>query len=154
MSTQAPIGFKLRRVVTEKFKMTKEAFAEGEKVKLRRTLAFEIDSQNRLVACIAEFQFLQKEQAFIDVSASCNFEIDNESWENQIHDNSLVLPKGFLSHLAALTIGTLRGILHTKTEQTQFNKFFIPTTNVTDLIKDDIVHQLPSSDNIEVNSSE
>lgn len=51
--------------------------------------------------------------------------------------NTLVIPKGFLRHLAMLTVGTSRGILHAKTEGTCFNKYVLPTINVTLIIKED-----------------
>jgi len=37
-----------------------------------------------------------------------------------------------------LTVGTVRGILHTKTEGTNFNGFVIPTINVTELVTSDV----------------
>ena len=49
------------------------------------------------------------------------------------------LPSGFVCHLAMLAIGTARGVLHAKTENTLFNKYLIPTINVAELIKDDII---------------
>jgi hypothetical protein len=36
-----------------------------------------------------------------------------------------------------LTIGTSRGILHAKTEGTEFNKFILPTINVNQLVEKD-----------------
>ena len=53
--------------------------------------------------------------------------------------NLLKVPKGFLSHLAVLTIGTTRGILHAKTEGNCFNKYVLPAINVTEIIKEDAI---------------
>jgi len=49
-----------------------------------------------------------------------------------------VIPKGFLTHLTVLTIGTARGVLHTKLEKTGFEKYLLPTLNISDLIKEDM----------------
>jgi len=38
---------------------------------------------------------------------------------------------------AMLTAGALRRILHAKTEGTSFNKYVLPTINVTGIIKED-----------------
>ena len=46
-----------------------------------------------------------------------------------------------------ITVGTLRGVLHAKTENTEFNEFFLPTINVTDLIKEDIRFNLDDQKN-------
>ena len=56
--------------------------------------------------------------------------------------NSLTIPKGFLNHMAMLTIGTTRGILHAKTENTSFNTFVVPPINLSDLIHEDAVISL------------
>ena len=47
-------------------------------------------------------------------------------------------PKGFMAHLAVITVGTTRGVLHAKTENSKFNKYFLPTINVNELVKNDI----------------
>jgi hypothetical protein len=46
-----------------------------------------------------------------------------------------------------LCVGTLRGVLHAKTENSVYNKFYLPTINVNDLVKTDIV--LVTENNIE-----
>jgi len=37
-----------------------------------------------------------------------------------------------------LSVGTARGILHAKTENTPYNEFIIPLINVTEAVKADI----------------
>ena len=51
--------------------------------------------------------------------------------------NTLNVPHGFPGHLAMLTGGTTRGILHAKTEGTCYNQYVLPTINVTEIIKED-----------------
>ena len=36
--------------------------------------------------------------------------------------------------MTAITIGAIRGILHAKTESTPFNKYFIPQTDLQNMI--------------------
>lgn len=55
----------------------------------------------------------------------------------EAESKTLTVPKGFLCHLAMLTVGTSRGILHAKTEGTCFNKYVLPVINVTEIIKGD-----------------
>jgi hypothetical protein len=43
--------------------------------------------------------------------------------------------------MGMITVGTCRGILHAKTENTKFNQFLIPTINVAELIKEDSVFE-------------
>ena len=69
---------------------------------------------------------------------NCNFIVENNSWEKlKTEENKIKLPKGFLSHLATISMGTTRGILHTKTENTIFNHFTLPLINVKEMIQED-----------------
>jgi hypothetical protein len=83
--------------------------------------------------------FESNKNRFLSIEASCQFKITEDAWSNFLDQdtNTLKVSKGFLSHLAVLTIGTTRGILHAKTEGTCFNKYVLPTINVTEIIKED-----------------
>lgn len=84
-------------------------------------------------------QFEQKEKPFLLIEIANHYKIEESAWnELQSSNNKLVIPKGFASHLVMLTIGTLRGTLHCKTENTEFNKFILPTINIAELIKSDV----------------
>jgi len=72
------------------------------------------------------------------VEATCIFHIEPSDWEMLIIEKGLLIPKVFITHLTLLTIGTVRGILHAKTEGTNFNGFLLPTVNVTELVTADI----------------
>lgn len=59
------------------------------------------------------------------------FKIGSESW-NKLSGggcNNVILGKDFIEHIVVVSIGTLRGVLHAKTEKTQFNKYFLPLVN-------------------------
>ena len=79
----------------------------------------------------------------------CHFEIIEEHWDSLFNKETkeLKLPKALALHLVMLTVGTLRGVLHAKTENTPYNKFFIPTINVNDLVKEDLL--IKTNDSIE-----
>ena len=93
------------------------------------------------IAVFSLFVFESDQKPFIIIESGCHFKIADSSWSEmyQSDTNSLKVPRGFLSHLAMLTIGTTRGVLHAKTEGTCFNKFVLPTVNVSDLIKEDVI---------------
>ena len=81
-------------------------------------------------------QFEQKKTPFIIIEIANHFNIEETTWNNlKKTENGLIIPKEFASHLVMLTIGTLRGTLHCKTENTEFSDFILPTINVTELIK-------------------
>lgn len=78
-------------------------------------------------------------KVFIKIQVSCHFKIEENDWNSFATENKLVVPKGFLAHLAMITTGTTRGVLFAKTEGTQFSKYIIPTINVEEMIKNDAV---------------
>lgn len=136
-----PIGFSLRKISTEQFAVIQDAYlGSSEEIQIGIDLRFGIDTENVGIVAFVKVHFEQEKSPFLVVEVGNHFAIDHTAWESfQKNDNGLVLPKGFASHLVMLTIGTLRGVLHSKTENTKFNKFLLPTINVTELIKDDII---------------
>ncbi len=84
---------------------------------------------------------------FLIIEAGCHFVIDPDSWSKMLdsENDKLNVPKGFLKHMAMLTVGTARGILHAKTENTPFNKYNLPTINLDKMISQDSVFQFDNS---------
>lgn len=85
---------------------------------------------------------LNKQKVFIKIQVSCHFNIEPDTWTSFLKDSNVVVPKNFISHLTILTIGTSRGILHAKTEGTEFNQFILPTINVNQLVDADAVFDI------------
>lgn len=133
------IGFTLKKVTTEQFAIIEEGFNEKGKIRLNTSLRFAADDEKKLIAVFTSFIFDADKKPFLIIEAGCHFSIQNPAWIEMFKPeiNTLIVPKGFLTHLTMLTIGTSRGILHAKTEGTCFNKYVLPTINVTLLIKED-----------------
>ena len=96
------------------------------------------------IVCALEVSFLQDGKPFIKAKIACYFSVKQEQWEEYTCEKkqSIIFPKGFTDHLLMIAIGSLRGVLHAKTEGTIFNKFILPTINVTVLTKDDVEMKL------------
>ncbi|WP_428654888.1 hypothetical protein [Runella sp.] len=135
------IEFNLFKIITEQFALIPGSFEEGKEVKLKPELNFGIDKQNKRIMVSMLFRFEQENKPFIILKVACYFTIAPNDWAQfgKYDFNTVVIPQGFATHLAMLTIGTLRGVLHAKTENTTFNRFIIPTFNVTGLIKSDVI---------------
>lgn len=133
------IGFALSKVSTEQFAVIEEGFNDEGKIGLNTSLRFAADKRQRYVAVFASFTFYSDQSPFLVIEAGCHFSIKETAWQEMLEAESktLTVPKGFLCHLAMLTVGTSRGILHAKTEGTCFNKYLIPTVDVTEIIRED-----------------
>jgi hypothetical protein len=138
-STSDIVQFSIVKVITEQFAIIEKAFTETEDTNLNTTLRFAIDRDQRLVAVSTLFKFEQKDIPFLIIEVSCQFLIATESWVQFLKDDtSTIIPKGFMTHLGIITVGTARGVLHTKTEGTKFNDFVLPTIDVMDMVREDV----------------
>jgi len=135
------ISFKLHNIKTEQFAIIEDVYTEGDSVQLESNYRFGTITADKVVAVMVNYKFKCPNGVFLVMEVACFFKLKEESWDSIYNqDNSeLVLPKEIATHLLVLTIGTTRGVLHAKTENTFYNRFFVPTLNVSENIKEDIV---------------
>jgi hypothetical protein len=136
------IGFIFSGIKTEQFAIFKENFEDKTPISLSTGLRFKISAEHRTVIVLLIVSFEQKKKPIIKIEVSCHFEIKPETWSEFKEDEQFNIPADFARHLGMLTIGTVRGVLHSKTEGTAFNNFIIPTINVNDFIKEDVIIKL------------
>ena len=134
------IKFQLVNITTEQFAVIEDAFdTENKNVSFSVNIDFGIDKEQKLIISNVKVQFEQNKSVFLIIEVSNQYIVDDTAWNEQINiKNKYIIPKGFATHLMVLTIGTLRGVLHAKTENTEFNRFILPTLNVSELIDSDI----------------
>ncbi len=134
------INFGLHKVTTEQFAIISEAPKDEKEITLNSNFKFVTDTEHRVIATLLRIIFNKKDSPFLLLETGCNFIIEKESWvklfdkENKI----LTLPQGFASHLLMIGMGTTRGILHSKTENTPYNKYILPLMNVSNMVKSDV----------------
>ena len=137
-SNNQNIRFSLTKISTDQFAIIPNSFKLGEVVNLKTSLQFGSNMESKLISVKASFQFEQLAIPFIIIEASCFFNIEPNDWNTFVQEAEIVVPKSIITHLTVLTVGAVRGILHAKTEGTNFNGFVIPTINVTELVTGDI----------------
>lgn len=120
----------------------KEIIPQKKEANITTSLEFKINTDQKLIGVFATFTFEQAKKVFIKIQVSCHFNIEPDTWTSFLKDSNVVVPKNFISHLTILTIGTSRGILHAKTEGTEFNQFILPTINVNQLVDADAVFDI------------
>ncbi len=131
------IGFVLAAIKTEQFALFEEKYSAKKELNITTSLEFKINEEQKLIGVFATFTFEQAKKIFIKIQVSCHFTIEPNAWKSFHKEDLIVFPKIFMGHLTMLTIGTSRGILHAKTEGTEFNKFILPTINVNQLVDKD-----------------
>jgi hypothetical protein len=144
METKQPvINFALQKITTEQFAIIEDGFEDKGDIRIGINLRFAANDEFKIVSVFSAFTFVLEQKPFIIIEAGCHFNIKEESWFQMYvkEGNKLEVRKNFMTHLAMLTIGTTRGILHSKTENTCFNKYIVPTINVTELVKEDVAFE-------------
>lgn len=134
------IGFQLVNIVTDQFAIIKDNYDKhNTDVNISTEATYGIDDDEKLIKSGVKIEFSQNKSVFLLAEISNHYVIDNKTWEKEIKKyNKFVIPKDFATHLLVLTIGTIRGVLHAKIENTEFNKFLLPTLNISKLISSDI----------------
>lgn len=140
--TKSPsaVPFRLSKIQTLQFALLHDAFNPERNVEISQRLNFSIDKENQQVAVEPHYQFFQI-HPFIIVEVRCIFNIPDSYWKKWMNEREslFILPKNVATHMAVLSVGTTRGVLHAKTEGTIFNMFVLPTWNLAEIIKEDWV---------------
>lgn len=145
---ETKINFLLKRISTEQFAILEENFQPKRDVNLELGLGFRYSIEERMIGVFLKIKFLQKKVAFLVLEVGCHFEIDQDAWNRFLNEDktAIVVERGFACHIAMITVGTARGVLHAKTENTEFNNFLLPTINVDGLIKEDVVLEFEAAE--------
>lgn len=136
------VSFALQGIKTEQFAVLEENYSPKKDIGLGTGLQFRVDSLNKQIGSFLSFEFVQGKKVFLKIQVSCHFKIEENAWNLFIQKDKLVVPKGFLAHLAMITTGTTRGVLFAKTEGTPFSKYIVPTINVAEMIDEDGVFDI------------
>lgn len=138
-----PIGFSLGNIFTDQFAIIDTAYTEADGIQLLSSFKFGYNEVDQTILASPRFSFEQNGASFLILEIGCEFKIEEASWQEiyNAEENSVILPKGFAAHIAAIAVGVARGVLHAKTEKTPFSRFLIPLINVAENIKEDVVLQ-------------
>ena len=136
------ISFGIIAIKTEQFAVLEEKFSSKKEININTKLEFKISTDNYQFGIFSTFDFIQGNKQLIKLQVSCHFSIAEENWKSFLNENQIIFPAGFVKHLAVISIGTARGILHSKTEGTSYNTFVLPTINVDQIIENDVVFNL------------
>lgn len=136
------VGFILIGLKTEQFAIFEDNYSSKDDVELKTELEFKINEKTKTIGVFTTFIFEQKKQAFLKLQISCQFKINEDSFDSFCKESEITVPKELLIHITMITVSSARGVLHAKTEGTEFNKFLLPTMDVTKMVKEDVSFSL------------
>lgn len=117
--------------------MFPDMIINGKDVTIKSEFNFGVSKDISDIFCLTKISYLQEEKLLLIVEVICFFSI-NEEGSKQIVEQSRI-DVGFLRYLATIATGTVRGIIHTKTENTALSPIVLPPINLVEAIKDDFV---------------
>lgn len=131
------IPFQINAISISEFATIDNVFEDGEEVHISTGFDFGVDEDQYGVAVAMDMSFDCHENPFIILKIRMDFSVEPKAFSKLIKKNKLVLPKGFLIHLAALTVSTSRGILYSKLDGTELDHIILPAINVSEILNED-----------------
>ena len=144
-----PIKFRIAKIETLQFAMLPEFYdVPNDNFDYSFDLNFAFPGlEKKLIACSCLVKYEGKSSPFLILEVGMLFEVENESWERIIGQDQFVLPKETAYHMLSLMVGAARGILHSETKNTDFNRLILPSINLTKVIDSDIVQPFDTKGN-------
>lgn len=124
------IKYALRGVTIDQFATVFEPASDN--VEINISIPIKTNYGGRALAVGANIQFTEAGRPFMVAEAFCHYEIEEACW-NDLSDGgktSVALTKQFMDALARIAIGTLRGAICVKTENTPFAKYCLPIIEI------------------------
>jgi hypothetical protein len=143
MNKNGHVFFQLTRVNTLAFATFEANLLAESPGKIGAAVNFSIDDKVQRVECVARFEIILEDPIAV-IEVSCEFAFEEEAWQalKNAKGTSITIPKNIAQHLGVLTVGTARGVLHAKTENTPFNQYYLPQINVTELVETNVKFEL------------
>jgi hypothetical protein len=140
MNNVDPIEFALKSIRTDEFAVIQDSWNSKAKTRLGSGFGFGIDKDSKEITVSFRISFESDTKPFILLQISCTYMIKPEDFNKfPVKDDLTVeVRKDFVSHLAFLTVGTARGVLYAKLENTQFNNYFLPIIDVSNVVVSDM----------------
>lgn len=132
------IRFRMFRINVAQFAILAKELPTGE-LGFNVELSYKYANEGQIIACSTKFDFTSKSKKVLVIEVVCEFEIEDKDWATFSQGDTIVIPKDLLEFFAVHTIGTTRGIMYCKTENTSLNKIIIPPLNVAKMVQGDMV---------------
>lgn len=131
------IPFRIRQIKTHQFAMFPDLLVNGEEVKVESEFSFGVNNEINDIICNTKLSYTQDDKLLLTTEVHCYFEISEEGTSQLKQQGRIEVC--FLRYLATIATGTVRGIIHTKTENTALNPVVLPPLNLVEAIKSDFV---------------
>lgn len=130
------IPYTISQIKTPQFAIFPDKFVNGEKVTMNVSVSFGVFKDLQQIKCGLDIQFLQGDTLLLTTVIECYFRISQEGINNIKEIGKIDVD--FLRYVGTIAIGTARGVIAAKTEDTVLNGIVLPPINLVKLIKTDM----------------
>lgn len=132
------IKYNFKNIEEKQFACFPDNFKEETDTNGNAKLVFSPNIERSEVKCRCKVELKQEDTLLLVTEIECTFALSKDSWED-IGNNQFKLPVDFMRHLVSLVIGTERGIIFAKTDNTPLRKIILPSMNLKSIVKDDLI---------------
>jgi len=137
MENKESISFQLIDIKIDEFAILEPSIS-NEDLQFASRLQFSADNKKEEIICSTIIEFISDKSIVMKLKTDVFFQIKPDHWKNFKFGNKIKISKIFLTHLGMISVGTARGILFVKTENTVFRNFTLPLIDINKMIDDDI----------------
>lgn len=142
------IPYCISRIETVQFALFPDNFQNGQAVRVNTNCGYNVRSDVQQVRNIVTVNYLQEDKLLMVAELACYYDIAPEGVESIKAEGKI--PVDFLRYMGAISVGTIRGLIHAKTEGTVLNPVVLPPVNLEEAIQNDmslsILQELQSSE--------
>lgn len=141
-SNTDPIKFSLKKIVPKEFAILEDVNFNEKNLKYSLFVKFGLDKEGKRIQPIIELEFKTLDRPLLVFKIGAIFQIEEESWNDYIKQiDGFKISKNFAVCVLGILLGLARGVLFCKTEGTSWQQYFIPLSQTSKLIKEDIVFE-------------
>lgn len=143
------IRFDIASIVTDEFAVPDDGHNRTDEGEMKVNFSFNSLAEEKLIIIQVKCLFYHDDKLIIVIAVSFGYQIHPDDWELLYNPetNRVKLPLAATLQMLSMSIGAVRGILHEKTAHLPMGSIIVPSVNLKDIIRDDVViAPLPSQE--------
>jgi hypothetical protein len=137
------IKIKLRNIEVHEFAIfDEEDITVNKELGYQAGFSYSLLEEKKQIECLITIELIQEKKIFLKLKASVAYLIKDDDFKTFRNENSVIIPKILLRVITDQSIGTVRGILFAKLEKTDYNKFYLPLMDISQIVDEDEVFNI------------
>jgi len=131
------IPYKISHIETTQFAIFPDNYINGQQVLVNTNCGYNVRSDLNQVRNVISVNYTQNEKLLLVVQLTCYYDIAPEGVDSIKAEGKV--PVDFLRYMGSISIGAIRGVIHTKSEGTVLNPVVMPPVNLEEMVQNDLM---------------